>query len=231
MRQAFERASEARISKQAHRVLEAVVGETVGYSRFEDRISSARIAKVARVHPQDAKKILRMLRDLKIIVYIGGCGRGNLSTVGLPRAAEKEGQLTPVSADQREGDSAEKGRRFEVKREGDGAFPPEESSEKTAEEVAGVDPLIIEIKEIGYVSPSQIADVRQAASESLAGVEREWKKACTSGATRPVGIFLAAIKQGDHRIVPLTDDERRLAHLQRRMQRMDDERREREASA
>ena len=89
LRSALERAAEAELPRAAHRTLEAVVALVASYSRLEDNVTVEKIAEVAQLHPKTVEAHLRQLRDLGIVVYAGGRGRGKSSRVGLPAAAEK----------------------------------------------------------------------------------------------------------------------------------------------
>lgn len=102
-RESFARARRARCSLEEHVVLEAVVSLTALESKLAEDVAVAVIAERAGVHPKNAARSLGRLRDLGVIDYRAGRGRGNVSRVGLP-AAGTEAVDAPIS-------EAEKGSR------------------------------------------------------------------------------------------------------------------------
>lgn len=94
-RESFARARRAGCSLEEHVVLEAVVSLTALCSKLTNDVAVAVIAERAGLHPKNAARALRRLRDLGVIVYEGGKGRGNVSRVGLV-VVETETEATQV---------------------------------------------------------------------------------------------------------------------------------------
>jgi hypothetical protein len=91
IRQAIARAAVATdLSRAHHRTLEAVIAVVSSYSRLTDDVFVDQLAELAHLHPETVKTSLRGLRDLGVVVYRGGQGRGRPSLVGLPAAPEKQ---------------------------------------------------------------------------------------------------------------------------------------------
>lgn len=104
MREALRRARGAGLSPTDRNVLDAVLALTVSYSKLEDEISPATIAEEAGCSLRQARRSLRKLDDLGIVVYVPGLGRGRTSVVGLPvegadQAAKREPARAPLSAE------------------------------------------------------------------------------------------------------------------------------------
>jgi hypothetical protein len=94
-RDALERARDLGCSLEEHVALEAVVSLTALYSKLTDDVAVAVIAERARLHPKNMARALRRLRDLGVITYEPGRGRGNVSRVGL-RVPETGAAEAPV---------------------------------------------------------------------------------------------------------------------------------------
>jgi hypothetical protein len=82
-RESFARARRAGCSLEEHVVLEAVVSLTALDSKLTEDVAVAIIAERAGLHPKNAARALGRLRDLGVIDYIAGRGRGNVSQIGL----------------------------------------------------------------------------------------------------------------------------------------------------
>jgi len=120
-REAFRRARDARCSLEEHVTLEAVVSLTALYSKLIDEVAVAVIAEEARLHPKNTARALRRLRDLGVIFYEPGVGRGRLSRIGLPSAPEKGAAAAPLYEPEKGADSdpkREPSTRARVYREG-----------------------------------------------------------------------------------------------------------------
>jgi hypothetical protein len=89
-RESFLRARRAGCTLEEHVVLEAVVSLTALESKLTVEVAVAVVAERASVHPKNASRALGRLRDLGVVDYVPGRGRGHISRVGLPSPEKAE---------------------------------------------------------------------------------------------------------------------------------------------
>jgi hypothetical protein len=196
------------------RVLLAVHFLTACYSRVSDRVYVAQVATVAQLDEDRAQKALSFWHRLGVIEWQGSKGRGRASCVSLPNGGEKTRPLLAVVATENPASSVGKTRSVLTPKTRPVLAPPTEKySEKTSEDDVEVAFRKI-IDPLGYATPSQLAELRQAFDEDPAGLAARAGNVRT--ADRPIAVLLVAVRDGAHRGAgPPTRLERALAWARR----------------
>lgn len=98
MRKSIELAVASNITKADWKVLAAIHYAVTSWSRLEDRASLAQIADIAGIDPSSARKSVRRLNALGVIVRRSTPGR-SVGSIGLPHPTGVD--VTPVNSSNR----------------------------------------------------------------------------------------------------------------------------------
>ncbi len=94
MRTAIKAANRAELTLADRRVFEAVLSLVCSYSRLQDHVYRDQVARAAGTSERQARRSLKKLDDLGIIVWNPRRGHGVRSLVGLPLDAPEDAEKT-----------------------------------------------------------------------------------------------------------------------------------------